>query len=149
MKLKNLLKIHTKEQLFLLNKMRISHLFFFHYQNYVLIHINSDKIEERKGGMSMFDFGDDLKKIVLAGIGAVAITAEKSKDVVDQLVKKGELSVEQGKVLNEELKHNIADKLREPVTPDKISQDLEKLSLEDLEVLKAKIEDLQNVKREE
>ena len=50
---------------------------------------------------------DNLKKVILAGIGAVAITAEKSKDVLDDMVKKGELTVEQGKVLNQELKHNI------------------------------------------
>lgn len=44
---------------------------------------------------------DNLKKVILAGIGAVATTAEKSKDVLDDMVKKGELTVEQGKVLNE------------------------------------------------
>ena len=31
----------------------------------------------------------------------------KSKEILDDLVKKGELTVEQGKVLNEELKHNV------------------------------------------
>ena len=41
---------------------------------------------------------DNLKKVILAGIGAVATTAEKSKDVLDDMVKKGELTVEQGKV---------------------------------------------------
>ncbi len=51
------------------------------------------------------DFTDGIKKIFLAGVGAVATTAEKSKEVVDDLVKKGELTVEQGKQLNEELKH--------------------------------------------
>lgn len=50
---------------------------------------------------------DSMRKIILAGIGAVATSAEKSKDVLDELVKKGELTVEQGKVLNEELKHNV------------------------------------------
>ena len=44
---------------------------------------------------------DNLKKVILAGIGAVATTAEKSKDVLDDMVKKGELTVDQGKVLNE------------------------------------------------
>ena len=39
---------------------------------------------------------DNLKKVILAGIGAVATTAEKSKDVLDDMVKKGELTVEQG-----------------------------------------------------
>ena len=96
----------------------------------------------------MSNFNEDLKKVLLAGIGAVAGTAEKSKDVVDQLVKKGELTVEQGKVLNEELKHNVAEKLREPLTVDKISKDLEKVNDEELEILKAKIEELQNAKRD-
>ena len=96
----------------------------------------------------MNNFSEDLKKVLLAGIGAVAVTAEKSKEVVEQLVKKGELTVEQGKVLNEELKHNVAEKLREPLTVDKISKDLEKVNDEELEILKAKIEELQNAKRD-
>ena len=96
----------------------------------------------------MNNFDEDLRKLVLAGLGAVAVTAEKSKDVVDQLVKKGELTVEQGKVLNEELKHNVAEKLREPVSTETISKDLEKMDVEDLEKLKAKIEELQNIKNE-
>ena len=96
----------------------------------------------------MSNFNEDLKKVLLAGIGAVAVTAEKSKEVVEQLVKKGELTVEQGKVLNEELKHSVAEKLREPLTVDKISKDLEKVNDEELEILKAKIEELQNAKRD-
>ena len=55
----------------------------------------------------MEKLSDNIKKIILAGIGAVAVTAEKSKDLLDEMVEKGELTVEQGKVLNEELKHNI------------------------------------------
>ena len=77
------------------------------------------------------------------------MTAEKSKEVVEQLVKKGELTVEQGKVLNEELKHTVAEKLREPVNAQKVSQDLEKLNSQDLELLKAKIEELQRQENEE
>ena len=96
----------------------------------------------------MLNFSDDVKKVFLAGIGAAATTAEKAKELVDQLVKKGELTVEQGKVLNEELKHNVAEKLREPVSTETISKDLEKMDVEDLEKLKAKIEELQNIKNE-
>lgn len=103
---------------------------------------------KRQGDVIMNNFGEDLRKLVLAGLGAVAVTAEKSKDVVDQLVKKGELTVEQGKVLNGELKHNVAEKLREPVSTETISKDLEKMDVEDLEKLKAKIEELQNIKNE-
>ena len=59
---------------------------------------------------------EGLRKLILAGIGAVAATKEKSEVILDELVKKGELTVEQGKVLNEELKHNIKDAIRENVT---------------------------------
>ena len=54
---------------------------------------------------------EDMKKIVLLGVGAAALTAEKSKELIEELVKKGELSIEQGKVLNEELKHHIQTKV--------------------------------------
>ncbi len=60
-------------------------------------------------------FGDSMKKIMLAGIGAVAVTAEKSKELVDELVVKGELTVEQGKVLNEELKHKVKETIKDNV----------------------------------
>lgn len=59
---------------------------------------------------------DGLKKIFLAGVGAVATTAESTKDVVNKLVEKGELTVEQGKVLNEELKHSTKEKVKDHVT---------------------------------
>ena len=53
--------------------------------------------------MSEFDVTEGLKKLFLASVGAVAMGAEKSQEVVDELVKKGELTVEQGKTLNQEL----------------------------------------------
>lgn len=63
----------------------------------------------------MDGIGESVKKILLAGIGAVATTAEKSKEILDEMVKKGELTVEQGKVLNEELKHNLKQTVKENV----------------------------------
>ena len=57
--------------------------------------------------------GDGLKKIILMGIGAAAMTAEKSQQIVDELVKKGELTVEQGKELNQELKRNVKKSIDE------------------------------------
>ena len=91
----------------------------------------------------MNNFSDDLKKIFLAGVGAVAMTTEKSKEMIDQLVTKGELTVEQGKILNEELKHTISEKLKTPADVKSMEKDLEKMSPEDLANLKAKIEELQ------
>lgn len=55
------------------------------------------------------DISDGIKKTLLAGVGAAAITIEKSSEVIDKLVKKGELTVEQGKTLNQELKHKAEE----------------------------------------
>lgn len=101
------------------------------------------------------NISDDLKKIVLAGIGAVAITAEKSKQVLDELVKKGEITIEQGKVLNEELKRNIETKVKDEsnstasnttastTTASTIANQLDKMSKEDIAVIKAKLAELE------
>lgn len=53
--------------------------------------------------MAGLDLTDGVKKLFLAGVGAVATGAEKSEAIIDELVKKGEITVEQGKALNEEL----------------------------------------------
>ena len=52
----------------------------------------------------MTNIGDGFKNIFLAGIGAIAYTGEKGKEIIDQLVAKGEITLDQGKELNEELK---------------------------------------------
>jgi polyhydroxyalkanoate synthesis regulator phasin len=51
--------------------------------------------------MADFDITDGFRKVFLASVGAVATTAEKSQEVIDGFVKKGELT--QGKAINEEL----------------------------------------------
>lgn len=86
---------------------------------------------------------EELKKLVLAGIGAAAMTAEKSKEIIDQLVEKGELTVEQGKVLNEELKHTIKENLSCAKSNAAADKKLEDMSSEELAKLKEKIEELQ------
>ncbi|WP_338515372.1 phasin family protein [Bifidobacterium breve] len=58
--------------------------------------------------MADFDLGDGLRKVLLAGIGALATGYEKSSELVDELVKKGEITVEQGKALNTELKRKVS-----------------------------------------
>ena len=46
---------------------------------------------------------ESLRKVGLLGIGAVAITEEKIREVVNELVEKGEMSVDEGKTLVHEL----------------------------------------------
>ena len=57
----------------------------------------------------MSNIGDGFKNIFLAGIGAMAYTGEKGKEVIDQLVAKGELTLDQGKDLNDELRRKAGD----------------------------------------
>lgn len=50
-----------------------------------------------------------LKNVFLAGIGSLAITYDKSKEIVNELIEKGKITVEQGKELNEELKKVVKE----------------------------------------
>ncbi|MBI4856396.1 MAG: hypothetical protein HY818_06635 [Acetobacterium woodii] len=97
------------------------------------------------------NISEDLKKIFLFGVGAVAVTAEKSKILIDELVEKGEITVEQGKILNEELKHNIKETIRETVTvnvvksetppsADEVVDGLDKMTPEEIQKIKDKLE---------
>ena len=96
------------------------------------------------------ELGDGLKKLLLAGVGTVAVTAEKSKEILDELVKKGELTVE-----NQELKHNIKETIKTKTTPapkapkEDIKDTLAKLSPEQLAELKEQILKMEAPKAEE
>ena len=63
----------------------------------------------------MGSLGDGVKNVLLAGIGTAAVTVEKSKEVLDKMAERGEAAVEQGKVLNQELRHNIKKPVKEYV----------------------------------
>lgn len=86
------------------------------------------------------DLTEAAKKVLLAGVGAAALTVEKSSEIVDTLVKKGELTVEQGKALNQELKHDVEAKKSENAETKEEKKDvtdiLNGLSDEDLAKLK-------------
>lgn len=57
----------------------------------------------------MASTGHGLQDIFLAGIGAMAITGDKAREVVDALIERGELSVEQGKGIARELSKEAAE----------------------------------------
>lgn len=73
---------------------------------------------------------DGLRTIFLAGVGAVAITGEKASVIIDDLVKKGELTVEEGKVLNEE----FTRKAKENLNPEAIQKSVKEViaSIDDM-----------------
>lgn len=90
-----------------------------------------------------------LRKLLLAGIGSVASTYEKAEGLVDELVKKGEIAVNEGKELNEELKHK-SDKYRSEDGKFNVQSlksalsDLNLATKKDLDDLKERIEKLEN-----
>lgn len=59
--------------------------------------------------MADIDFMNGIKKAFLAGVGAVALGAEKAQELVDDFIEKGELTVEQGKELNAELTRKVRE----------------------------------------
>lgn len=101
------------------------------------------------------EFGEGVRKIFLAGVGAAATTAETTKDIIDKLVEKGELTVEQGKVFNEELKHNAKSKVKEHVSVNVTRNfsdafdSVEKMSAEELQKLKERIAEVEAANAEE
>ena len=103
----------------------------------------------------MEKISDSMKKILLAGIGAAATTAEKSKEILDDLVKKGELTVAQGRMLNEELKHTAKEKVKEHISvtvtrnyTDAMNS-VDQMTEEELNALKEKIAQTEEARKEQ
>ncbi len=57
------------------------------------------KEEAKKGGQAMKDL---IEKALLMGVGAASVTKEKIESLVDEFVKRGELTREEGQKLVEE-----------------------------------------------
>lgn len=82
----------------------------------------------------------DLKKLFLAGIGSAAYTYEKATKLIDEMVVKGKLTIDEGKELSEELKRNVKNKTEQykPLTKEDMLQILNGMNL-------ASKSDLQNI----
>lgn len=96
------------------------------------------------------ELGENIRKLLLAGIGTAAVTMDKSKEILDDLVKKGELTVEQGKVLNQELRHDLREKMKsnvnvsvKPSSPEELKDLLDKMTPEQLAALKEQIANME------
>ena len=77
----------------------------------------------------MDNLGETLKKVMLAGVGALATTAEKSKEILDDLVKKA-------------VKDNVTVKVK-PTTPEELGELLDKMTPEQISQLKELLEGLE------
>ena len=84
---------------------------------------------------------EDLKTVLFMGLGVLAETGEKMKDIKDDLYSRGKELYEKGVIANEELKHNINEVMKERVTvvnvntgdKDSIIEAINKLSDDDKE----------------
>lgn len=101
----------------------------------------------------------EANKILLAGVGAAALSLEKASSVVSEWVKKGKMTVEDGKEFTEELKRNITEKSSEtkdsvmekvdnymPVTKDGLKEILNEMNFatrSDILEIKRKVEALE------
>lgn len=95
---------------------------------------------------------EELKTVFLAGIGAVATTAEKSKELIDELVSKGEITIKQGKILNEELKNNIKSTFdnykNEAVEEKELVNRLKSMTPEEVNIIKEKVSEIEKSRKE-
>ena len=90
--------------------------------------------------MADFNFSDGMKKVFLAGVGAIALSAEKGSELIGELVKKGELTVEQGKDLNKDLQRSFKESMdKRGVNIDELSQKFSKMSSDELAKIKEQI----------
>ena len=81
---------------------------------------------------------DGFKDIFLAGVGALALTGEKAKEVVDTLIEKGNITVEQGKDINQELQHKAVETISK-VREETVAQALKTMSPEEREEFAATV----------
>ncbi|MCY6485857.1 phasin family protein [Clostridium aestuarii] len=89
---------------------------------------------------------DEIKNIFLAGIGSAAYTYEKASKLVDELVAKGKLTIDEGKDISQELRRNFKDKAKE--TSDKIipltKEDMKELLAEMNFVTRNELDEIEN-----
>jgi len=84
-----------------------------------------------------------LKKIFFAGVGSLAITYDKSKELVNELIERGKITVDQGRELNEELKKFLGEE--KEIEKDKL---LDELNLATKDDLKDILERLDRIEKE-
>jgi poly(hydroxyalkanoate) granule-associated protein len=78
------------------------------------------KISKHKGGMAMLDY---IRKMTLAGAGLAIMTTEKVQEIMDELVKKGEMTEKEAREAvsefvekSKQAKKDLEDKMEQTVT---------------------------------
>lgn len=56
---------------------------------------------------------ENMKDILLMGLGALSLTGEKANELKKELLERGESLYKEGSIKNEELKRSLKDKIKE------------------------------------
>ncbi|MBR3503151.1 MAG: hypothetical protein IKO07_02775 [Clostridia bacterium] len=76
------------------------------------------------------ELNETIRRLVMAGIGAVSYTFEKSKDLADTLVKKGEETAAENNVSYEQVRDQLVEQLKN--LSEKVRADMSQASFEEL-----------------
>lgn len=92
----------------------------------------------------MDQFGNDLKKVLQAGLGAVATGLEKAQGAIEDLSRKGEPIYEQAKAAVTDAVDKAKKAYNESAKPqvDEFVSGLQKFSAEELKKIRAALDDL-------
>lgn len=82
-----------------------------------------------------------FQQIFLAGVGALAIGAEKSQQVVDQLVQKGKITVDEGKAMAQDAASQAEDDFQN-VRDEIIKAHMKSMTKEQRDEFAAKVADM-------
>lgn len=82
---------------------------------------------------------EELKRIFLAGVGLTSTTVEKAEQLIDEMVEKGRVTVQEGKELQQELTRKVTDK--RPIQKNELDE-LGYAKKEDVVALEAKLDAL-------
>jgi polyhydroxyalkanoate synthesis regulator phasin len=91
---------------------------------------------------------DLIHKIVYTGIGLAAMTEQKAQEIVNELVKQGEVSSEEGKTLTKELMEKARhhkEELKKTISEEvkKVCDRFKWVSRDDYEALQKRVEELE------
>lgn len=92
---------------------------------------------------------EDVRKVMMAGIGALSTMTEKTQETIDTLAKKGEETLDHGQAINDRLRHKIKQVIKEEVPDLKPGKEdilsaLEHMSPEELAEVKEKLKSLRH-----
>lgn len=93
------------------------------------------------------ELGKDLKQVALAGVGAAAILAEKGCALAKECAKKGAVTVEQGRVVTQELRTKAEQAAQERRARSQEEQ-LARMTREEREALRRKLDHLDAMEAE-